>query len=289
MNLTALRELAYRPAPEPFTGTWSAIVWQPELSGVQRFVVGVVVRGQGQQAARLMSEPGRLDCFFRPRSIAADFTWLISMARSQLAQANLDAPIALPVLNLTATAPQFVSGQSAEALAETLFAQLVPAAKDEIEAPPARPYLDTASLRELVHNELKRITGLDYSRIVREAGEIIRDRGDHAFDVDIITARAVGSVISADYKSLASIERNLLRAAHDVQAYSGSRNKDARGIFIFDPIERPGLTAKERKDVERFLDEERWKLDCAGFSVATNHTPELLALDVRDWAAPLLA
>ena len=82
MNLTALRELAYRPAPEPFTGTWSAIVWQPELSGVQRFVVGVVVRGQGQQAARLMSEPGRLECFFRPRSIAADFTWLISMARS---------------------------------------------------------------------------------------------------------------------------------------------------------------------------------------------------------------
>ena len=60
------------------------------------------------------------------------------------------------------------------------------------------------------------------------------------------------------------------------------------GHYGFDPIERPGLTAKERRDVERFLDEERWKLDCAGFNVATNHTPELLARDVRDWAAPLL-
>lgn len=289
MNLNALRDIAYHPDPEPFSGTWSALVWQPELTGVQRFVVGVVVRGQGQQEARLMSEPGRLDCFFRPRSIASDFAWLISMARSHLAQAQPEAPLSIPVLNLTATPPQFVSGESAHALADELFAQLVPAAHDEVKTPPERPYLDTASLRALVHDELKRIAGLDYNRIVREAGDVIRERGDHTFDVDIITERAVGSVISADYKSLATIERNLLRASHDVQAYSGSRNKDARGIFIFDPIERPGLTAKERKDVDNFLHEERWKLDCAGFNVATNYTPELLARDVKDWATPLLA
>jgi hypothetical protein len=136
MDLIHLRELAYDPPAEPFTGTWSAIVWQPDLNGVQCFVVGVVVRGQAECVARLMTAPGRLDCFFRPRSIAADFAWLIRMAQSQLARLCADAPLSFPALNLTATPPRFISGPSAKDLADTLFAQLVPAAKDEMAAPP---------------------------------------------------------------------------------------------------------------------------------------------------------
>lgn len=289
MNLQALRELAYRPAPDPFAGSWSALLWQPDLTGLQRFVVGVVVRGQGQQVVRLMDDPARLDCFFRPRSITTDFNWLMSMARSHLHQTPPDAELALPVLNLTATAPRPIQGESAQALADELFAQLVTAARADPKARPKRDYLDTPSLRVQVHCALKCIAGLDYERIVREESEVIHDRGDHAFDVDIVTDKGVGSVISADYTSLVSIERNLLRAAHDVQAYSGSRHKAARGIFIYDPAERPGLTAKEQRDITTFLDEERWKLDCAGFDVATNIRPDLLATDVKDWATPLLA
>lgn len=283
-----LRSVAHPSSPDPFTGHWSAILWQPDITGVQTFAIGVVVIGEGKPAYRLMDEPGRLACFYQPQAMAKDFAWLLSVTRSTLAEHQPGAQLALPIFNLTLTPPRYVSGESAQAIADDLFTTLVPAAQAEGKQRKARENLDTPSLRTLVHRELKRIANLDYEHIVREKNEVIHDRGDHLFDVDIVTANGVGSVISADYQSQFSIERHLLRAAQDVGSYGKVRGKDGRGIFIYAP-DRIELPTKLRRELEDYLLAECWKLEASGFQVATNLKPESLAQDVFDWAAPLIA
>jgi hypothetical protein len=283
-----LRSVAQSSSPDTFAGHWSAILWQPDITGVQTFAIGVVVIGEGKPAYRLMDEPGRLACFYQPQAMTKDFAWLLSVTRSTLAEHDAGAPLTLPIFNLSLTPPRYVSGESAQAIADHLFAELVPAAQTEGKQRKTRENLDTPSLRTLVHRELKRIANLDYEHIVREKNEVIHDRGDHLFDVDIVTAKGVGSVISADYQAQVSIERNLLRAAQDVGSYGKVREKDSRGIFIYAP-DRIQLPTKQRRDLEDYLLSECWKLEAAGFQVATNLHPEPLAQDVFEWATPLLA
>lgn len=279
---TGLRQLA-QDTHDPFAGHWSAIMWQPELTGVQAFAIGVLVRGANETAFKLMDEPERLACFYSTATLAKDFAWLTSLVRQYLAGLQVGEEIRLPTFNVSATPPRYVSGGSAQGVAETLFSQLVAAAAPGMRKRKLRDSLDTASLRTLVHRELKRIAGMSYEQIVRENHQIIHDRGDHLFDVDIVTTAGVGSVISADYEAHASIERNLLRAAQDVGTYGNCRDKKARGIFIYAP-DRADLTKARRKDLEDYLREECWKLEFNGFQVATNYSPAGLAQDVLDWA-----
>jgi hypothetical protein len=114
-----------------------------------------------------------------------------------------------------------------------------------------------------VHRELKRIANLNYEHIVRE-NEVIHDRGDHLFDVDIVTAKGVGSVISADYQSQFSIERHLLRAAQDVeQLWEGARERQPRHLHLLP--HRIELPTKLRLELEDYLLTECWKLEPAAF------------------------
>lgn len=284
---TGLRQLA-QDTHDPFAGHWSAIMWQPELTGVQAFAIGVLVRSHDEIAFKLMDEPERLACFYSTSTLAKDFAWLTSLVRQYLAGLNAAEEIRLPTFNVSTTPPRYVSGESAQGVAEALFSKLVAAAAPGMRERKVRDSLDTASLRTLVHRELKRIAGLSYEQIVREKHQVIHDRGDHLFDVDIVTTAGVGSVISADYEAHASIERNLLRAAQDVGTYSNCRDKKGRGIFIYAP-DRPDLSKAHRQDLEGYLREECWKLEFNGFQVATNFSPGGLAQDVLAWAEPLIS
>lgn len=286
----ALRNLAQTTQPDAFRGQWSAILWQPDITGVQTFALGVLVTGNDRPGYRIMDEPGRLACFYSTPEQAKDITWLLSFLRETLAalpQQGEPTLSAMPALNLTLTPPRYISGASAQAVANALFTSLVPAAHPTSKDGKPRQNLDTPSLRALVHRELKRIAHMDYEHIVRESNQIIHDRGDHKFDVDIVTRQGVGSVISADYEALISIERNLLRAAQDVGSYSSCRQKRARGIFIYAP-ERDDLSPKKRSELTDYLLGECWKLERGGFNVATNLSPESVAQDVIKWARPTL-
>lgn len=287
MNLNALKDTAYRPAAaDSFVGRWQAVAWQPNLFTPQTYVVGVLVSSDaGEHAFRLMDEPERLDCFFAPRPIKTDFAWIMAVAREALAKGEQ----AFPTPNLQLTPPQFVRGTNADTLAIDLFDKLVIAAQPRNPGQPVFVAQDTSTIRDQVNQALRRIASLDFERIVRSDGEIIRDRGDHFFDVNLILDRGVGTVVSAWYKSLLSVKINIFQAAQDVQAYAASRHKDARAVFIARPESPAGLTAKERRDIEAFIAEETWKMECQGIRAVTLEDPELIAREVHEWAKPLLA
>lgn len=285
MNLTALRQHAVTlPRQDAFTGTWRVLQWQPDLFSPQRFAVGVVVESSdGGRAFRLMDKPGRIECFFSPSPIKQAFVALMAMVRNQLAESG---PLLLPSPNVIMSEPYFVRGESADAVAQRLFIENVPAARPRTDAPETTSFgPDTDETRREVSVFLKQMTDMAFERIVRENGETL---SDHFLDVTLAPDHGAGSVISVCYAK-PTIELKILRAAHDISAYASAQKRNSKAIFMLEPTDEIRIPAKERREMDQMIGNECWKLEQSGFATPRNTRIYDMAKDIRDWAIPLLA
>lgn len=285
MSLAELKQRTIAPPQAGFTGLWRTIEWQPDLFSPQRFIVGITVESPSTDARsfRLMDQPTRLDCFFRPWPITQDFNWALAAARRALTSKS-NAPI--PCHNITLSDGLFISGESLESTAETLFNEMVLAARPWNDSGPADAVgPDTDVVRKEVNALLKRMVGLDFERIVREKGETL---SEHFFDVTLAPDHGAGSVVSACFKSPTSIELHLLRAAQDTSAYATAQHRDSKAIFVRMPSTDARLSPKDRAAIEKLTGEACWKLECAGFRAPRHDSNDAIACEIRDWATPLL-
>lgn len=288
MNATMTAAAARDVSPGIFTGTWQAIMWQPDLFSPQSFVIGTLARSNdGVLAWKLMGHPVRLGDFFRPRDITRDFSFLLNLVRTALGRWQPGQPLTVPSANISFSAPQYARGASAQAVADDAFDDSVLAARTEPETLlDGRVGPDTEAVRHQVNDFLRQMTDLAFSRIVREQGETL---SEHFLDVTLAPDHGAGSVISTCYRSLGIVEMKILRAASDINAYAATAKRRAKGLFILVPPDDAPLRPKERSQMERLLGEECWKLECAGFTVPRQPSSRLLAKDIHDWATPLLA
>lgn len=128
MNFSAIRERAVRfTRQDSFIGHWREVYWQPDLFVAQRFTVGVVVESSdGERAFQLMEKAGRIECFFSPLPVQRTFAGMMAMMRQYLAAPDGAIP---PSPHFSLSEPSFIRGESAQALADRLFVENVPAAK----------------------------------------------------------------------------------------------------------------------------------------------------------------
>ncbi|MGH8807756.1 MAG: hypothetical protein ACREX0_07755, partial [Noviherbaspirillum sp.] len=130
----------------------------------------------------------------------------------------------------------------------------------------------------------------DYEKIVLDTkgGIIVKDANrSHYLDINLRTTRACGSVVSAVYKSVQSIEMNLLRANLDLSTFGKIHKIDDRGVFLMLP-DRASLDASEWNRIENVVGEQSWKLERDGFRVVSLDMPEMIASEIYDWAKPTL-
>lgn len=287
MTITASPPSTAIPQTTRFQGLWSAVQWQPDLAIPQKFLVGIVVAGQGEKAFLVMDEPMRLECFFKPALLANDFKLVMSLARSTLHEADLalGTPV-FPSANLTASMARNIRGNSAKDLCEYLFSRMVMAAQPDTSRPTGFDSIDTRKVRTLVNQAIKKQAGMLFERIVREKSEFI---DKHELDVNLLPTYGVGSVLSGWYKSPQSIMMNMLTASQDINAYAAGRNdKQSRAMFIMAPSANAQIPKKDLKLIDRTISEQEWKLERAGFTVVTRDNAEELAHDVLEWAHPLI-
>ena len=286
MNLSALRQCAITTQRQDgFNGHWRIIEWQPNLFVPQRFAVGVCVESDEHgRDFRLMERPDRLECFFHPQPIRKEFSALMSMLRGWLADAQAGVP---PSPHILLGKPCFIRGESAQMLVERLFSDNIMAAKPRSEREtPDEIGPDTEATRASLSSFLKQITGLQYDRIVREEGQTL---SNHYLDVTLAPDNGAGSVISVCYKSLATIEMKMLRAAQDINAYATSQHRHHKALFLLEPSDETALPPKERVAIDRLIGNECWKLEQSGFATPRNTQIQSMAQDIKDWASPLLA
>lgn len=286
MNLNSLRHRAASTVrQDAFVGTWRVLQWQPDLFGQQRFVVGSLVESSsGERAFQLMEKPERIECFFRPKPIRREFAALMALLRSSLAA--IDNGWVSPSPNFSMSEPCFVRGESAKSVAERIFAEMVVAAKPLPDGEPDREIgPNTEETRREVSVFLKQMADLAFERIVREQGQTL---SEHFFDVTLAPDHGAGSIVSACYKSLQSIELKLLRAAQDINAYATSQKRHAKAIFLLDPADDAPIPPKERKAMDLLIGNECWKLEQSGFDTPRNTEFRGMASDIHDWAIPLI-
>ena len=275
----------------PFDGDWTTIELQPDPFARQRFTVGVAVAdAHGGFAFRLLDDLAKFECIYDKEDVASLRTLMETAEhcllrarknRSSLREFSFEVE-AVSLGDLWPTA-----GSSAEDIANRLFFDVVPfIPKDERKA---RDFvtLDNTAVRQKVDEELKRIGGLAFERIVTEPQRTMLDRASgepHRLEFNLEPQGKAGSVISAVYKTPDRVELNFLRASRDLATYSRLRDlKERLALFVMTPA-RDSMPPGDLDRLDNVLGEQSWNLEKQGFLVAAHDTAEPLARDVLEWA-----
>ena len=275
-----------------FTGVWSTVELQPDAFARQRFTVGVVVADlQGEFSFRLLSDFTKFECLYG-REDAATVRSLIEAAERALLRAKRDRvplrDVQFEAAALSLGEPWTTSGASVDAVLSRLYLEVVPFLPKEEKRGRDFVTLDNSAVRKLVNDELKRIAGLAFERIVTDPQRAIRDSTtgeSHWLDFNLEPQGKAGSVISAVYKTPDRIELNFLRASRDLATYQ--RVKKVRGplgVFVMTP-KPDSMPATDLDRIENVLGEQSWNLEQQGFLVSSHDSPVPLATDVWTWAA----
>jgi len=274
-----------------FEGLWATVELQPDMFAPQRFTIGVVVSySNGGFAFRLLSDASKFDCIYGKKA-ASLLRPLIDSAEQSLFRAARGkkslAEIEFELSCLSISKPWTTSGRGPEQVLARLFSDVVvmePSTEKQ-----ARDFvtLDTEQVRHLVNEELKRIAGTKFEKIVVEPYHVIiaeNDSGPHVLDFNLRPATGAGSVLSAVYKTPGTVELNLLRASRNLATYGTIRKVDNLALFIMTG-KRAQFESGEFARMSDLVDEQSWCLERQGFRVVSFDEPRPIAESILEWAA----
>lgn len=288
------KETTHVPA-SPFEGKWATLELQPDVFVPQQFSVGVVVQANNERLHyHLLSEFKKFECVYSdqfPKRLISDMLAHAEEILRQAAQQKipLDA-VDFESANLHLSTSRYTAGESFEAVIDRLYKDVIVLEPHKQKKVRQFETLDTPAVRQLVNQALKKIALSDYEKIVLDTqdGVLIKDGNQtHYLDVNLRTKSACGSVVSAVYKTVQSIEMNLLRANLDLATFAKLQGIYDRGVFLMLPS-RASLDNAEWDRVENVVGEQSWKLERDGFRVVSLDNPEGLASEIYDWAKPTI-
>ncbi|MBU3556275.1 hypothetical protein ICN18_01370 [Polynucleobacter sp. Ross1-W9] len=295
-DFSHLQRLAKKPPKALFNGAWSTLELQPDAFSPQRFTIGVVVQTPGERLHfKLLDDFKKFECIYRDsfpqKSIREIMTYAEELLRKCVHNKTSIPEIEFSTNCLSLSKPLFISGDNWETTIERLFKEVVAMAPSTASKSYGFESIDTPHARKIVNDELKRIANLDYDRIVNQnsQGVLLEEAGEfHHLDLNLITTRACGSVISAVYKSTQSVELNLLKSSRDLTTYSRVKDLKHVGLFLLTP-DPDSIDSKDFKKIENVIDEYEWKLEQDGFQVVSLPSPIDLATEIYNWAKPTFA
>lgn len=276
-----------------FEGQWATVELKPDPFARQRYTVGVAVGGiDGKFVFRLLDDFSKFECLYG-REDVEELRTFVEVAEQSLLRANKQQ---VPLRNVQFDSDAVLlgdlwptAGSSVDVVLSRLFADVVPFIPKEERK--ARDFitLDNTSVRRLVDEELKRISGLSFERIRAEPQRALRDQvtGEtHWLEFNLEPPGKAGNVISAVYKTPMNVELNFLRASRDLATYAKIKGLRDRHLGLF--VMTPALDAMPPVEVERIeniLGQQSWNLEKQGFVVAAHTSAAALAQDVWDWAS----
>lgn len=283
-------KLSEVPAAD-FEGVWATVELQPDMFAPQRFTIGVIVGyPEGGLTFRLLSDASKFDCVYG-RKAAALLRPLIDSAEHTLARSLRDkhtfAAITFESSCLSISKPWPTSGKSPEQTLARLFAEVVAMEPTSEKQPRDFVTLDTEQVRHLVSQELKRIAGIRFEKIVVDPQHVIPaddGSGHHILDFNLRPTKGAGSILSAVYKTPGTVELNLLRASRDLATYGTIRKVDDLALFIM-TAKREQFESSEYARMSDLIDEQSWCLERQGFQVVSFDEPLPIAQSILEWAA----
>lgn len=286
-----LREKLSIINPKKFDGYWSTIELRPNIFIPQSFTIGVLVEdAAGKFSFRLLADASKFECIYGKKQ-ATFFMEHLKLAENTLLRAEKERTsvkeIRFESASIAISSNHFTSGDSQSVILDRLFSEMV-VLEPSAEAQNTKGFLtlDTNQVRQFVNDELKKIAGTKFEKIVVDDQHLIPSedgKSSHLLSFNLRPENKVGSVLSAVYKSAPTVELNMLRAGRDLATYANLKAIDDIALFIMTAKESQYEKGEFRR-MSELVDEQSWRLETQGFRVVTFEDPAPIARSIYEWA-----
>lgn len=249
-----------RCEPDPFTG--------------ERLNIGVVgVASNGTRLARVIQEPGRLECLY-----GAGAERVVAMAAAAAEAVRSDRP--MPSAQLIVGQPQPFYNVSLEAAVNRAFDDLVTVALADRDRQPRPKALTDEMAEQRVFERLRKKIGLNMEILSNTPDVILQTaRGPWKVHIPLQPPQGVGTVKSTDYGA-ATLRTHLNECMLDLACASQYRNKARIGLFLL----RAERARADANDADSIID----ALFCRApehMRIEVRDDPEALAQEIQAWSA----
>jgi|GEM_PF-5145013 len=264
------------------------IFWEPVMGSGERIAAMIAAVGDnGQCTAIQILNPGTLRALFSAQGSAAGN--VLSFACSTLKHhLEFGHPIEAwesPFSGFTIGPTGDYLGSDLQDVVEqvkSLYSAFAHYTAEEDDTDAFRS-MDNETLRSQVSDIIRQRTDLEAGKLLTQNGKLeVLDSGRrHWLDIPLHTGSQAGTIVSAWYKSIGTIETHVLRAQSNLTAVRSRKVRD-RAVFIGRPF--AGLPKPQLGKVDDFLDEMSWRLSQSGISVQIEDSADKLAEGVLEWA-----
>lgn len=281
------------PSPR-IRGQWAPLLLSPDIAAGEHLNAGVVFFGEdGHIVARTTDRLDRLRCLFDDRlnleAVAAllDYATAIVLRGGSAALHGFSQQVSLGPLRPA-------QGESAEAIVDNLFTQIVTLAKPHpgpAEEAARFTSLSSPVVSATVINWLRRSNPLLAQRIVADSPFWVANERNERQSLNIPLrrpGRGAGVIVSAWTRSQQTLELNLLRAGIDLATLHRHVREEQRALFVLRPERSDGLSEQDEHTIDRVLDTNLWQLRDDGVVIELENSVERLGQRIVGWE-PLAA
>ncbi|MFI0472942.1 hypothetical protein ACGLWX_09530 [Halomonas sp. HMF6819] len=270
-----------RPA---ITGHWRPISLCLDDTACEFLNVGVAFAHGTQVEVRMLDSFDRLKCLYDTRINQDHLQHLLVDIEAHLHTTKGNLPDCLSDTIRLGPA-LFAQGEDPESIVDAFFEDVVTLARPrKNQARSAFRYQSSDKVCSSVILLMQERLGLSASQVIRkEALQISIGKG-RMMDVEVplLSASAVGSVVSAWYKSPMVVENNILQAGADLAMVAGHTQREA-AMSVLIPNADSGLTIKERSQVEKAAYRKLERFERSGVKVLRDDTTAGLAEQTIAW------
>lgn len=280
-----LRErLTAKQARPAISGTWRPISLCLDDTACEFLNVGVMFTHGGHVEVRMLDTFDRLKCLYDSRIDERTLEHLLVDIEATLVAKRGDVGDQLSdTIRLGQPLP--AAGESAEAIVDEFFADVVTLARPHQGREASRfRYCSSSKLRHTLLALMTERLGIQASRVIQERPYRLHMKTGHTIDVDVplLSEQAVGSVVSAWYKSPLVVENNILQAHSDLSLVTSQTQRRA-SLSVLLPGKDCGLSAKEHARVSEKATEKLQRLQHAGVAVLRDDTTVGLTEQTIEW------
>lgn len=280
-----LREtLSAEQAMPAVSGTWRPISLCLDDTACEFHNVGVMLTHGDQVEVRMLDTFERLRCLYDSRVDQRALEHLLFDIEASLISTHGDVGDQLSD-TIRLGKPLHAAGESAEAIVDEFFADVVTLARPRLGREASRfRYCSSSKLRHTLLALMTERLGMQASRIIQHQPYRQHMSTGHTIDVEVplLSEQAVGSIVSAWYKSPMVVENNILQAHSDLSLVTSQSQRRA-SLSVLLPGKECGLSAKEYARVSEKATEKLQRLQHAGVTVLRDDTTAGLTEQTIDW------
>ena len=272
------------PRQELVHGKWRSIRLCLDQDAGEFLNVGIAFQYGQKVEVQMLDTFSRLSCLYDHRFDQNDLAHYLHDIEAAIINAGADFPTDLgPEIEFGDSL--VASGASPEQVVEEFFNDIVTLAKPRTGKRDSFRYHSTPKLRDGVLRIITEKMQMSASQIIKsEPYRLPMRNTGKTIDVDVplLSANAVGQIVSVWYKSPVVVENNLLQAASDILLVtSNTERKGALSVLL--PSEGSGMSIIEFNKVNDMANRQMDRLSKSGVDIIAAASTDVLANKTIDW------